>query len=81
MATRSGLTRWQNFINEEDELPPDHFSKIYTRAVEEIWYKRAVDQYYIQPDSFVFSIPIDDDGADNSTLVTSSRAIFVGKFF
>uniref|UniRef100_A0ABD2WPD7 VWFA domain-containing protein n=1 Tax=Trichogramma kaykai TaxID=54128 RepID=A0ABD2WPD7_9HYME len=83
VATRSGLTRWQDFLlNDEEEPPsepgPDHFSRLYPRAIDEIWYKRAVEQYYVQAGSFVFSIPIDDDGAENTTLVTASRAVFVG---
>ncbi|XP_034938362.1 voltage-dependent calcium channel subunit alpha-2/delta-3 isoform X2 [Chelonus insularis] len=81
MATHSGLTRWQDFpIDDSQEpiSPEDHFSKLYPRAIDEIWYKRAVEQYYVQPESFVFSVPIDDEGADNATLVTASRAIFIG---
>lgn len=66
-------------MDEDVSLPNDHFSKLYTRAIDEVWYKRAVEQYYVNPDSFVFSIPIDEEGADNTTLVTASRAIFIGK--
>lgn len=80
MATHSGLTRWQDFLlDEEGVIPDDHFSKMYPRAIDEVWYKRAVEQYYVQPESFVFSVPIDEEGADNTTLVTASRAIFIGK--
>ncbi|XP_032664937.1 voltage-dependent calcium channel subunit alpha-2/delta-3 isoform X3 [Odontomachus brunneus] len=79
MATHSGLTRWQDFPLDEDmPLPEDHFSKLYPRAIDEVWYKRAVEQYYVHPESFVFSVPIDDEDADNTTLVTASRAIFIG---
>ncbi|XP_028044532.1 voltage-dependent calcium channel subunit alpha-2/delta-3 isoform X2 [Monomorium pharaonis] len=79
MATHSGLTRWQDFSPEEDmSLPEDHFSNLYPHAIDEVWYKRAVEQYYVNPDSFVFSVPIDDEGADNTTLVTASRAVFIG---
>ncbi|XP_015188370.1 PREDICTED: voltage-dependent calcium channel subunit alpha-2/delta-3 isoform X3 [Polistes dominula] len=79
MATHNGLTRWQDFLlDEEDPIPDDHFSKMYSRAIDEVWYKRAVEQHYVQPESFVFSVPIDDEGADNTTLVTASRAIFIG---
>ncbi|XP_031786314.1 voltage-dependent calcium channel subunit alpha-2/delta-3 isoform X4 [Nasonia vitripennis] len=82
VATRSGLMRWRDFPDDEkktpSEPPPDHFSKMHPRAIDEIWYKRAVEQYYVQPESLVFSIPIDEDGATNSTLVTVSSAIFVG---
>lgn len=81
MATHSGLTRWQDFtLDENQETTPseDHFSQLYPRAIDEIWYKRAVEQYYVLPDSFVFSVPLDEEGADNTTLVTASRAIFIG---
>ncbi|XP_011305922.1 voltage-dependent calcium channel subunit alpha-2/delta-3 isoform X2 [Fopius arisanus] len=80
MATHSGLTRWQDLAQEETMdplLPDEHFGRIYPRAIDEIWYKRAVEQHYVQPDSFVFSIP-PDEIADNLTLVTASRAIFTG---
>ncbi|XP_011136363.1 voltage-dependent calcium channel subunit alpha-2/delta-3 isoform X2 [Harpegnathos saltator] len=80
MATHSGLTRWQDFpLDEDTPLPEAHFSELHSKAVDEVWYKRAVEQYYVQPESFVFSVPIDDEGADNTTLVTASRAIFIGK--
>ncbi|XP_029664841.1 voltage-dependent calcium channel subunit alpha-2/delta-3 isoform X1 [Formica exsecta] len=80
MATHSGLTRWQDFpVDEDVSLPEDHFSKLYHRAIDEVWYKRAVEQYYVNLDSFVFSVPIDDVGSDNTTLVTASRAIFIVK--
>lgn len=65
-------------MDENASLPDDHFSKLYPRAIDEVWYKRAIEQYYVNPDSFVFSVPIDDEGADNTTLVTVSRAIFIG---
>jgi len=79
MATHSGLTRWQDYLDEDISLMDDHFSKLYPRAIDEVWYKRAVEQYYVGPESFVFSVPI-EDGANNATLVTASRAIFIGKF-
>ncbi|XP_046416365.1 voltage-dependent calcium channel subunit alpha-2/delta-3 isoform X2 [Neodiprion fabricii] len=79
VATHSGLTRWQDFPIENDTQPEDHFGKLHPRAIDEVWYKRAVEQYYVQPDSFVFSVPIDDAGADNETFVTASHAIFIGK--
>lgn len=56
----------------------EHFINLYPRAIDEVYYKRAVEQHYVNPESFVFSIPIDEDGATPSTLVTASRAIFVG---
>lgn len=81
MATHNGLTRWQDFlrVDENMSLPENHFSKLYPRAIDEVWYKRAVEQHYINEDSFVFSVPLEDKGANNSTLVTASRAVFIGK--
>ncbi|XP_015587813.1 voltage-dependent calcium channel subunit alpha-2/delta-3 isoform X2 [Cephus cinctus] len=78
VATRSGLTRWQDFPRDDGVPADDHFSKLYPRAIDEVWYKRAVEQYYVHPDSFVFSVPFDKRDDDNTTLVTASRAIFVG---
>lgn len=33
------------------------FAEKYARAMDSSWYKRAVDQHSIEPDSFVFSVP------------------------
>ncbi|XP_076235530.1 voltage-dependent calcium channel subunit straightjacket isoform X5 [Calliopsis andreniformis] len=78
MATHSGLTRWQDFLLEDNgTIPEDHFSRMHPKAIDEVWYKRAVEQHYVQSESFVFSVPIDEEGADNTTLVTASRAIFI----
>jgi len=34
-----------------------HFSETNKKAIDEVWYKRAIDQHNIEPDSFVFSVP------------------------
>ncbi|XP_063239126.1 voltage-dependent calcium channel subunit alpha-2/delta-3 isoform X2 [Bacillus rossius redtenbacheri] len=81
IATRSGLLRWQ------DHVPPTtsqdgsgyatpHFSQQNRRATDEPWYRRAVDHYAVEPDSFVFSVPF-DAGALPGTLVTAAHAVFV----
>jgi hypothetical protein len=43
------------------------------------WFKRAVDQHNIEPDSFVFSVPFDSgyNGKNSSVLVTAAHAIFI----
>jgi hypothetical protein len=43
------------------------------------WFKRAVDQHSIEPDSFVFSVPFDSgyNGDNNSVLVTAAHAMFI----
>lgn len=35
------------------------FTKDNNKAIEEIWYRRAVEQYYVDPQSFIFSVPHD----------------------
>jgi len=34
-----------------------HFSETNKKAIDETWYKRAIDQHNIEPESFVFSVP------------------------
>ena len=34
-----------------------HFSEANPNAIDQTWYKRAVDQYAVEPDSFVYSVP------------------------
>ena len=40
-----------------------------------MWYKRAVEYYYNNPSSFVFSVPF-DIGDTRPALVTATHAIF-----
>jgi len=49
-----------------------------SRATDELWYKRAVERFEVDPDSFVFSVPF-DAGNRNDSKVTATRAIFVEK--
>lgn len=44
--------------------------------MDETWYKRAVDQHAIEPESFVFSVPY-DIGSSGKPLVTATHAVFV----
>lgn len=54
-----------------------HFSDINNKAIEEVWYKRAVDYHIINPHAFVYSVPF--DVGRKKTQVTASHAIMVGK--
>lgn len=57
-----------------------HFNELYGKAIDSTWYKRAVDQHAIEPDSFVFSVPFDsgyNSGKNSSVLVTAAHAIFI----
>ncbi|XP_076242434.1 voltage-dependent calcium channel subunit stolid isoform X2 [Calliopsis andreniformis] len=79
IATRSGLFRWHEHQQKNEEIidePP--FAEKYARAMDSSWYKRAVDQHSIEAESFVFSVPFDAADSPNP-LVTATHAIFVGK--
>lgn len=77
VATMSGLTRWQ-FIYGEVEIEEDEeFGDKHTTAIDETWYKSAVLQHTIDPNSFVYFVPhISEPGDRNNTQVTASHAIF-----
>lgn len=53
----------------------NEFSETNKKAIDETWYKRAVEQHFVEPNSFVYSVPFDAANR-NDTLVTSSHAIF-----
>lgn len=63
LATHSGLTRWQDFPQNTERdgegRSVPHFHQLYNRAIDEVWYKRAVEQHYVDPRSFVYSVPFD----------------------
>lgn len=55
------------------------FSENNKRAIDELWYKRAVEHHFIEANSFVYSVPF--DAAElieemNDTLVTASHAVY-----
>uniref|UniRef100_A0A1W7RAW1 Voltage-dependent calcium channel subunit alpha-2/delta-3 n=1 Tax=Hadrurus spadix TaxID=141984 RepID=A0A1W7RAW1_9SCOR len=79
VATRSGLTRFEDYRTEEekDNSTEKPFYELHTRATDELFYKRAVDYYAINSTAFVFSVPY-DAGTRNNSLVTASRAFFLG---
>ncbi|CAG9814965.1 unnamed protein product [Phaedon cochleariae] len=76
VATHSGLTRWQNFPQniESEEFDPN-FRMLHNKAIDEIWYRRAVEHYFVDPNNFIYSVP-HDIGNTSHSLVTVSRAIF-----
>ncbi|BES90285.1 Calcium channel [Nesidiocoris tenuis] len=74
IATRSGLLRWQDHTSSPPSDPI--FADKNRKTLDEVWYRRAVDQHQIEPESFVFSVPF-DAGASSKTLVTASHAIFL----
>ncbi|XP_032570645.1 voltage-dependent calcium channel subunit alpha-2/delta-3 isoform X5 [Drosophila sechellia] len=78
LATHSGLTRWHEFHSNaaEESVVGETFSQNNTRAIDEIWYKRAVDQHFVREESFVYSVPFDAGESNSEILVTASHAVF-----
>ncbi|PSN47915.1 hypothetical protein C0J52_03369 [Blattella germanica] len=70
LATHSGLTRWQG---SQYNLETSEFKKTNIRAIEEVWYKQAVEF----KDNFVYLAPFPDEVGNNNAEVTVSQAIFV----
>ena len=52
-----------------------HFSEVNNEATDEVWYKRAVEYHFNNPNSFVFSVPF-DIGDKRPTTVTATHAVF-----
>ncbi|GBP42126.1 hypothetical protein EVAR_21130_1 [Eumeta japonica] len=77
LATHSGLTRWQTHPPREPHEDDDslEFGRIWGRAIDEVWYRRAVDQHYVDPSSYVYSV---QSVNDSCALVTAAHAVFHG---
>ena len=52
-----------------------HFSQVNNEATDEVWYERAVEYHFNNPNSFVFSVPF-DIGDKRPTTVTATHAVF-----
>ena len=55
-----------------------HFSQVNNEATDEVWYERAVEYHFNNPNSFVFSVPF-DIGDKRPTTVTATHAVFKGQ--
>ncbi|XP_066951504.1 voltage-dependent calcium channel subunit alpha-2/delta-3-like isoform X4 [Macrobrachium rosenbergii] len=84
VATRSGLTRWFDIPKHNSSEDPKiqeglpHFMQVHNRAIDEVWYKRAVDYYEQDPLAYVYSVPFDAATQDPAeVLVVATRAIFI----
>ncbi|XP_046603816.1 voltage-dependent calcium channel subunit alpha-2/delta-3 isoform X1 [Neodiprion virginianus] len=85
VATQSGLTRWQDvgdspdvendswFWNQGEENIKLEFGDLHRRAVNEPWYKGAIFQHTVDPESISVTVPT-IRGAD--AVVTVAQAIF-----
>ncbi|XP_043503016.1 voltage-dependent calcium channel subunit alpha-2/delta-3 isoform X1 [Polistes fuscatus] len=75
VATQSGLTRWHHLVTNElpDEDDGIEFGDLHRRAVNEPWYKSAIFQNNLDPDSISISVPWE---AKEDAIVTASMGIF-----
>ncbi|XP_012164247.2 voltage-dependent calcium channel subunit alpha-2/delta-3 isoform X1 [Bombus terrestris] len=75
VATQSGLTRWHHL--DTNKLPEDDdgivFGDLHRRAVNEPWYKGAIFQNILDPNSISLSVPWE---AGVNATVTASIGIF-----
>ncbi|XP_076313595.1 voltage-dependent calcium channel subunit alpha-2/delta-3-like isoform X2 [Tachypleus tridentatus] len=80
VATRSGFMRFENHQTPEERANNTDrpFYDVHTRAIDELFYKRAVDFYSVNSSAFVYSVPF-DAGTKRDPLVTASHAIFVSE--
>ncbi|XP_045494303.1 voltage-dependent calcium channel subunit alpha-2/delta-3 isoform X3 [Colias croceus] len=78
LATHSGLTRWQTHPPKEHDDKIE-FGKQWPRAIDEVWYRRAVEQHYIDPLSYVYSVEMNTEKFPlnvSMAMVTASHAVF-----
>lgn len=47
------------------------------RAIDQLWYKRAVEHHVIEENSYVYSVPFDTEATNETLLVTASSAVFI----
>lgn len=83
MATRSGLTRFEDHRTEEEKANASlsaterPFNEVHVKATDELYYRRAVDYHKINASAFVYSVPFDASSREN-VYVTASQAVFIG---
>ncbi|GLV37628.1 Ca[2+] channel Muscle-specific alpha2/delta subunit [Carabus blaptoides fortunei] len=75
VATMSGLTKWEYIYGEGNDTVRD-FGDVHSRAIDETWYRSAVLQHQIDPDSFVYSVPFKKDPNVKELMMSASHAIF-----
>ncbi|XP_030025164.1 voltage-dependent calcium channel subunit alpha-2/delta-3 isoform X4 [Manduca sexta] len=81
LSTHSGLTRWQTHPPKEHDNDRPEFGKQWPRSINEVWYRRAVEQHYVDPLSYVYSVDLNTDKYPlnvSAAMVTASHAVFHG---
>ncbi|XP_074600888.1 voltage-dependent calcium channel subunit alpha-2/delta-3-like isoform X2 [Brevipalpus obovatus] len=95
VATRSGLTRFEDHRSPEQKEensdypdPETDFIETHNKAIDELYYQRAVDFHRFNSTAFLFSVPFNSGTRNTSAetrsdrhpiYVTGSHAIFVGQ--
>lgn len=83
VSTRSGLTRFEDHRSEEEKNNPDSYEREFmdshTRAIDELFYQRAVDFNRFNSSAYLFSVPFSSGDPKKAVYMTASRAIFIGQ--
>lgn len=53
-----------------------NFGDVHSRAIDETWYRSAVLQHNIDPDSFVYTVPFEKIRKGKEIMMSASHAIF-----
>ncbi|KAJ8937035.1 hypothetical protein NQ318_010787 [Aromia moschata] len=78
LATYSGLFRWKT-LKDITESEHKSFEERNNEAVDEDWYRRAVELNFKNESFYIYSVPFETSGYENNTVITSTKAIFVEK--
>ncbi|XP_059050902.1 voltage-dependent calcium channel subunit alpha-2/delta-3 isoform X1 [Achroia grisella] len=81
LSTHSGLTRWQMHPPKEHDNEKPEFGKQWPKSIDEVWYRRAVEQHYVDPLSYVYSVELNTEKFPlnvSSAVVTAAHAVFHG---
>ncbi|KAJ8913962.1 hypothetical protein NQ315_015200 [Exocentrus adspersus] len=76
LATHSGLFRWKT-LKEVIESDFVSFEDRNNQAIDEDWYRRAVEMNFNDESIFIYSVPFETSGYEDNTMITSTKAIFV----
>ncbi|RWS05255.1 voltage-dependent calcium channel subunit alpha-2/delta-3-like isoform X1, partial [Dinothrombium tinctorium] len=80
IATRSGLTRYLDLRDKDEKMSlssREIFGVVHKRAIDELFYKQAVDYYFLNDSAFVFSIPFESEDKTQH-FIQAPHALFFG---
>ncbi|KAK7793435.1 hypothetical protein R5R35_010056 [Gryllus longicercus] len=76
IASQSGLIKWQYISDFDDENETLNFGDLNSNGIHESWYKSAILQHQVDPESLFLSVPFEAGSKDGPIFMTASHAIF-----